>query len=329
MAERKSDDAIQGELVNVDYTSGKPTPAWVKEVIDAHLAIEAEDAASAGAVGFMARALVIATMPYKDPKREVYTRVNGDFKLRIVAGSEQGIPYGAYPRLLMSWVATEAVRTQSPNIELGESLSHFLRDVMNVRVSGGSRGTATRVANQMQRLFGSMITATYDGAKEKKGFRLKNVTIAEELELDNGGLWLPPEGEAIKWRSNVLLTNAFFKELITAPVPIDLRAYSSLRNAPLAMDIYSWLTYRMSYTQRRSKPIPWELLMNQFGSGYSTDQAARDFKKNFLKALKMVSVVYPSANLEIKEQGLVLLPSAPHIPKIWTPSSGGGQNTLF
>ena len=92
-----------GDLV-IDYRSGKPLPSWVNEVIDAHMAIEAEDARSAGALGFMARALVIATMPYKDPKADAFMRQNGDFKLRIVAGYEGGIPFGIYPRLLMSWV---------------------------------------------------------------------------------------------------------------------------------------------------------------------------------------------------------------------------------
>ena len=48
----------------IDFRS-KPVPSWVQAVIEAHLAIEEEDARSAGQLGFMARALVIATMPYK------------------------------------------------------------------------------------------------------------------------------------------------------------------------------------------------------------------------------------------------------------------------
>lgn len=315
-------------VLSFDYKSTKPTPAWVREVIEAHLAIEAEEAISAGSLGFMARALVIATMPYKDPKTDAFTRVNGDFRLRIVAGSERGIPFGIYPRLLMSWVATEAVRMQSPNIELGDSLSQFLREVLSLRSDGGgARGSATRVSDQMQRLFGSMITAQYTGAQGQKGFKLKNVMIAEELELEDSGLWTPQSGsEAGKWKSHVLLTEGFFKELVTCPVPIDLRAYSALRGSPLAMDVYTWLTYRMSYTHRRSKPIPWESLMMQFGSGYQSEQAVRDFKKGFLQALKAVTLVYPKANIEVKENGLVLLPSPPHVPKLipGTPTKQGG-----
>lgn len=326
--------AVKSTKLDIDFRAAAPMPSWVREVIETHLAIEAEDAKSAGALGFMARALVIATMPYKDPKTDAFVRTNGDFRLRIVAGYEGGIPYGIYPRLLMSWVATEAVRKQSPVIELGDSLSLFLREVLNLRSrGGGARGSGSRVIEQMKRLFGSLVTASYAGSQEQRGFILKNVLIAEDLELndremqrlaqkmgspsDEQTLWTPQtKEEAGKWRSQVRLSNHFFQECITNPVPIDLRAYKALRNSPLAMDVYTWLTYRMSYTQRRSRPIRWESLMMQFGSGFNTndmEQAVRDFKKAFLRALKTVLVVYPQAEVEINSNGLVLLPSRPHV----------------
>ena len=335
-----------------DYTKGD-TPPWVREMIETHLAIEAEDAKSAGALGFMARALVIATMPYKDPKTDAFTRKNGDFRLRIVAGYEGGIPYGVYPRLLMSWVATEAARNKSPVIELGESLRLFMRDVLDIKSSsGGSRGSGPRVSEQMKRLFGSLITAQYSGSLEHRGFQLRNILIAESLDMteddekriDNlssepenttptghttaelksetkdGALWTPQSGhEAGQWRSQVRLTTAFYKECVTNPVPIDLRAYKQLRSSPLAMDVYTWLTYRLSYTHRRTRPIPWELLMQQFGSSYNPanpGQAVRDFKKAFIRALTLVQYLYSAARVELNDNGLVLLPSPSHIAPV-------------
>lgn len=332
---------VNAQQLAFDYRRG--VPAWVREVIETHLAIESEDAKSAGSLGFMARALVTATMPYKDPKADAFTRVNGDFRLRIVAGYEGGIPYGIYPRLLMSWVATEAVRSKSPVIELGDSLSAFLRDVLEIDRGGGKRGSSTRVAEQMRRLFGSLITAQYTGSNKGHGFQLKNVLIADELELDERDLrlepedcmpltpavpagagddpdgtqlWIPQKKEiAGAWKSSVQLNKKFYDECVDRPVPIDLRAYKTLRGSPLAMDIYTWLTYRMSYTERRSRPIRWEALMGQFGSNYTTDRAVLDFKKAFLKALKLVLVVYPKANIELHEHGLVLLPSPTHVAR--------------
>lgn len=331
-----------------DFRSNKPVPSWIREVIETHLAIETEDAKQAGALGFMARALVIATMPYKDQKnpdgtpKESFTRQNGDFKLRIVAGYDGGIPFGIYPRLLMSWVTTEAVRKQSPVIELGDSLSIFLRDVLDLRsTGGGKRGTATRVSEQMKRLFGSLITAQYSGTQEKRGFVMKNVLIADEIEVDEAeesALWTPQKGhEAGTWRSKVKLTNNFFQECIANPVPIDLRAFKALRGSPLAMDLYTWLTYRMSYVQSNTRPITWEALMLQFGSGYGSmasasptaiKQSVLDFKKNFLRALKLIHTVYPEARLTYNDSGLILMPSPTHVASVAN-SKTDKQPTLF
>ena len=338
MSQEKNDQ----KPLTLDYRSNKPMPEWVREVIEAQLAIETEDAKSAGALGFMARAMVLATMPYKDPKADAFKRVNGDFTLRIVAGYEGGIPFGIYPRLLMTWITTEALRKDSPFIELGDSLRLFLRDVLDLRsTSGGKRGATTRVTEQMKRLFGSMVTAQYAGSVDgTRRFSLRNVVIAEQLDIDedetalldmpenkillpgrdeDSSLWVPqPKHEAGQWRSNVRLSDNFFQECITNPVPLDMRAYKALRGSPLAMDVYTWLSYRMSYTHRRTKPIRWVSLMNQFGSSYSTDidQAVRDFRKAFLKALHLVLTVYPEARVELHEHGLVLLPSPTHVPQV-------------
>lgn len=339
----------------IDYRSGKPIPAWVRDLIAEQMAMEQEDARSAGTVGFMSRALVMASMPYKDPKKEVFSRANGDFKLRIMAGYEGGIPYGIYPRLLMSWVTTEAVRYQSPELELGESLGAFLRAVVDVRATGGSTGTLTRVNEQMKRLFGSMITASYSGANTSgKTFSLRNVMIVDEADIDedemshlglaksrpkalakstagakrakdNGDehdegdkLWTPQQlEEAGKWKSRIRLSENFFRECLEHPVPIDLRAYKGLRGSPLAMDLYAWLTHRMFYITRKTRLIRYEMLMVQFGSGYAMDvQGKRDFKKNFLRALQQVLIVYPQAKVQVEADGIFLLPSPTHIPNM-------------
>ena len=87
------------------------------------LAIEAENAREAGALGYMARALVQATMPHKAIKENEFSRKNGSFVLSILSPSQVGLPYGSIPRLLMAWITTEAVRTKERKLILGDSLS--------------------------------------------------------------------------------------------------------------------------------------------------------------------------------------------------------------
>ena len=79
-------------------------------------------------LGFMARLLALCSLPRTNPgNRLQYKRVNGPYKLVMVAGADNKLPYGNLPRLLLAWVSTEAVRTGSRVLILGDSLSEFMR----------------------------------------------------------------------------------------------------------------------------------------------------------------------------------------------------------
>ena len=114
------------------------------------------------------------------------------------------------------------------------------------------------------------------------------------------------------WKSTVTLGNTFFNEIIDRPVPIDMRALKALKRSPLALDIYCWLTYRLSYL-RKPTEIPWPALQMQFGADYGRE---RDFKAAFLEHLRAVHVLYPEANIEEGERGLLLKPSKPHVAQL-------------
>ncbi len=77
------------------------------------LAIEAQDAKEAGALGYMARALVQATLPHSKPDSNEFERRNGAFTLVMLAPSKIGLPYGVIPRLMMAWMTTEAYARSS------------------------------------------------------------------------------------------------------------------------------------------------------------------------------------------------------------------------
>lgn len=328
--------ATNKALIRVDYARGT-MPDWVRDVIDEAFAIECEDARRAGTIGFMTRALVNATMPYKDPKTMVFERKNGDMTMTMF--SPHGVPSGKYPRLMMSYLVTEAVRNNSNVVELGATFAEFLKNTLNVQNTGGKLGTGTRVSEQMKRLFTSFITVVQQSEKDGRRFAFENVSVAArggfdqsdmerfdaigqsepdtELSPDNA-LWKRPNAMSGQWNSTVELTTSFFRECINSPVPIDLRAYRVLSDAPMAMDIYAWATYRASYVRKATRAIPWQALQAQFGSGLPfTDQGLRDFKKAFLRNLELVRIVYPE--LRVDEQstggGLVLLPSPTHVPK--------------
>jgi hypothetical protein len=273
------------------------------------LAIEAQEAKQAGAVGFMARALTQATMPHKATSGTEFTRQNGFFTLSMISRNHIGLPYGSYPRLLLSWLTTEAVRTKSPILELGPSLSAFMAE-LDLVPTGGRWGTITRLRDQMRRLFSCTVSCDYAD---------KTMDVEEGYRITKSyRLWWDAKSpsQIPLWKSTVTLSTDFFQEIIERPVPVDMRALKALKRSPLALDVYCWLTYRMSYL-RKPTEIPWPALQMQFGADYASDeQGLRNFKKKFLHHLRAVHVIYPEANIEDGERGLLLKPSKPHVAQL-------------
>ena len=269
------------------------------------MAIEAEDAKQAGTVGFMARALAQATMPHRKAVGNEFVRNNGTFELTILSPSSVGLPYGSIPRLLLSWMTTEAVRTKSPVLELGPTLSAFMAE-LGLTCRGGERGDITRLRNQTLRLFCSTVSCRYADKTHDAG---GNLNIVDKYSL----WWNPKTPDQMPlWKSTVTLGNNFFNEIIDRPVPVDMRALKALKRSPLALDIYCWLTYRLSYL-RKPTEIPWPALQMQFGADYAH---TRQFKAAFLEHLRAVNVLYPEANVEEGERGLLLKPSKPHVAQL-------------
>ncbi|HWA28494.1 MAG TPA: replication protein RepA [Lacunisphaera sp.] len=137
------------------------------------------EAQEANSLTFSPRCAILATLPHRDPGNiPMFIRRNGNYVLAIEAGSKLkdqdgrlsseflGYPYGSIPRLILAWITTEAVRTKSPIIQLGESLADFLRQ-LDLGNHGGVRGDITRLRNQMDRLFASRVAFFYQTERSK------------------------------------------------------------------------------------------------------------------------------------------------------------------
>lgn len=283
-------------------------PKTVDKLISEALAIEAQEAADAGAIGFMARAMVQATMPHKRVAGNEFSRRNGHFTLNMIAPSRVGLPYGNVPRLLLAWITTEAVKTGERELVLGNSLSAFMGE-LGFQPTGGRHGSITRLKGQTRRLFATTVNCTYEG---ENADALVNYMVAERALL----WWDAKDPEqAALWQSSVTLTKPFFDEITTSPVPVDMRALKALKRSPMALDIYSWLTYRLSYLKRPTR-LPWGVLQMQFGADYPmTGQGRRNFKKNFLLQLQKVQAIYP-VDLDPGTAALTIKPDKPHVRRL-------------
>lgn len=285
----------------------------VVRIIQEVLAMEEESAQEAGQLGYICRAMTLASIPHSKTDEKTFIRRNGNFSLALVSHPDTGLPYGSIPRCVLIWVSTEATRTKNPNIELGSTLTEFMRNLSMVP-TGGRWGTIGRLREQIDRLFSCAIMCRHDG-KTNGSFNITNMTfpIADSYQL----WWDPkkPDQDSL-WTSSVTLGHQFYKEITDHPVPIDLRAVKALRKSPMGLDIYFSLTHRYSYLRKQTL-IPWESLQAQFGAGYpETPRGKRNFKSKFNDQVKKVLMVYPDAKLEAKKAGLVLLPSPTHVRRI-------------
>jgi hypothetical protein len=268
--------------------------------------MQEEEAKEAGTLGYIGRCVVQATLPHSDPAPEhSFERQNGTYVLSIVAPKKTGLPFGVYPRLILIWMSGEVVRTEEPKLWLGDRLAEFMRAI-GITPTGGRHGTITNLRDQMKRLFSSSIDFSSEEGHRDRG---SGCRIADDYEL----WWKPKQpDQSDLWRSWVELSPKFFAELKNFSIPIDLRRVKMLRRSPLALDIYTWWTYRFSYLRKQTE-VPWEALYLQFGASYGT---IRQFRWEFKRAVKKAHAAYPEANISEGKYGLILRPSRTSIPKL-------------
>ena len=257
--------------------------------------------------GFMARTMALCSLPRTNPgNRTQYKRINGPFTLYIVAGGGNKLPFGNLPRLLLAWVSTEAVRTQSRELVLGKSLSEFMR---TLGIYNSSGKTQTRVRNQMKRLFTAHVQLIYE---DQHGEAIVSSSVADRMEF-----WWNPKrpDQPVLWESKIELGEKFFNEIIRHPVPLDMNTLTALKRSTLGLDLYLWLTYR-TFTLRAPLRLTWRQVYHQFGvdpARASDHRTVQDFRRKVLRELKKIKTAWPDLNYATARGCLILQPSTPII----------------
>ena len=92
--------------------------------------------------GFMARMMALCSLPRTNPGNRIrYTRQNGPYTLYMTAGGGNKLPFGNLPRLLMAYVSTEAVRTQSRGADPGRLTCQVHADPGGLQHAAGATHT--------------------------------------------------------------------------------------------------------------------------------------------------------------------------------------------
>jgi hypothetical protein len=253
-------------------------------------------------------------IPYKNPGDGVleWDRRQGNASLRIEAGSaidprtgdfvRLGLPYGEKPRLVLIHLATEAVRTGSPVVDVEESMTAFARS-LGLETNGQQ---LRALKDQLARLAAATIRM---GVVEEGRAVQVNTQFVSAFDL-----WFPRQADQrVLWPSSVRLSEEYFQSLGRHAVPLDARAVAALASSSMALDVYVWLAQRL-YRVTPGKPhfVDWQSMYEQFGQGFAR---VRDFRRRFLQTLHQVAAAYPSARMSADDRGLTLEHSPPPVPQ--------------
>ncbi|WP_218584091.1 replication protein RepA [Pseudomonas akapageensis] len=211
----------------------------------------------------------------------------------------QEIPYGAMPRLALTWISTYAVRHKTNRIPIGDTAADFLK-LLELDTQG------TRYDKLHQAINALATCRIHFGLNDRE----VDGTLISQFDA-----WQPlPDNRRRRWPGLLTLDDQFYKSLQKSAVPLDKRALWALKGSSLALDIYTWLAQRLHHVPSNGTKISWKPIRTQFAGEYVGKNASKDFKKEFVPALDQVKTVYPGAKVAVVRGGLLLQTSDPPIP---------------
>jgi Plasmid encoded RepA protein len=269
-------------------------------------------------LSFMHTVLCQTSLPYRDPGDEVrvWQREQGAVSLRVEAGAARhpmtgqwvdlGLPWGTKPRLILAHLNGEALRQDSPIIEVEDSLTAFVR-----RIRGFKKGREIRMfKEQLARLSVALVRLAM--TRGNRGYQVDTkIVTAFELWAEKD------ERQRVLWTPTIALSLEYFRSLQEHAVPLREADIAALAHSAMALDIYAWLAQRL-HRVLPAQPvfIPWEALRRQFGVGYGRMD---NFKRIFRVALRQVRARYQGARIELDDRGMTLRQSPPPVARRLVP----------
>ena len=249
------------------------------------------------ALSYYSPELIQATLPHTDPKVRDWIKKNGDFSLIVSSGVDAdaqpyGIPYGAFPRLVLAHIITQVIANQHKKerrIELSSHFGAFLKEIGYTGNHWGNSPSAKRIKDQLDRLLNARITFDYKEGDQFKGrHTVRNLDIAPNFDL-----WWDykePEQGSI-FGSYIELSEGFYNAILARPVPLRTEVLKALHKDILALDVYMWVSYRlagMKAGNKESLQISYAALQAQFGTGIA-EQNYRQFRQKLKKSFAKVA----------------------------------------
>lgn len=285
------------------------TSAGTQLTLDAFLRVQDEEPVPA----FLHSALCAMSLPTKRPKDDTQAIVREDGKYALAINPRPvlqnidgksvmkslGVPYGAYPRVALIYLLSQAVMKQSRDVYLGKNFTEWMRRLGYQTVSYGPRGTANLMREQVDRLLACEWQIRWDGTEaDGNAFAVRDVKISNEYSgsLNSSGAFA----------REIRMSEAFYSHLIDHAVPLNEVAIRELKGTPTALDLYTYLAYRLPRIgTNKGQTISWNQLAKHLGN----EADNKRFRQTVRETMQIVSAVYPNANVDLSGKTVVLHPS--------------------
>lgn len=283
--------------------------AGTQLTMDAFLRVQDEEPVPA----FLHSALCAMSLPTKRPKDDTLPILREDGKyalainprpvLQTVDGKpvlrSVGVPYGAYPRVALIYLLSQAVTKRSRDVYLGRNFTEWMRRLGYQTVSYGPRGTANLMREQVDRLLACEWQIRWEGNDAgDNAFAVRDVKISNEYagSLEKNGAFA----------REIRMSEGFYSHLIDHAVPLNEIAIRELKGTPTALDLYTYLAYRLPrISSDRGQVISWDQLAKHLGN----DADSKRFRQTVRETMQLVSAVYPNADVDFSGRKVVLRPS--------------------
>jgi hypothetical protein len=227
----------------------------------------------------------------------LYERRNGQFILRITGHPEYGLPFGQ-DRIVPIFLATMAVRQWSQTIRF-RTASEML-DTFGMHKGGKEY---LRLISAFERIFG----ATMFFGTDKLTSTAKVVQRSRFSFFREAQIWYNRRADGSmssdEFENVIVLSDDFYQEAISHPIPTDLEAVKLLAAAPATLDLYVWLSYRC-FTAKGEEHVPIFGccgLMQQIGSVEYV--CARRFRAKLAQWLRTIRLIWPECPARISADG--------------------------
>ena len=254
-------------------------------------------------VGFSSRPFVLCGLPVRKPPtgENLYERRNGDFVLQITGHPSYGLPFGQ-DRIVPIYLATLAVRQKSQTIR-------FRTAAQMLETFGMHKGGKEyrRLVAAFERIFGATIFFGTDALRDTaKVVQRSRFSFFQEAQI-----WYSRDTEQYpvsdQFENVIVLSDEFYREIMTHPIPADLEAVKVLAASPAVLDLFMWLSYRC-FLAKGKEMIPLfgpRGLARQIGSiEYARP---RRFREKLDLWLESIRVLWPECPGKISSDGTDLV----------------------